>query len=109
VDVGQGGAQRADSTLRPAQAHRYHSYSIPTPPTVLFHPGWSNGTAAVRGTAPLNGRRAYWEIEVSHRLFGTSLMFGVGTARARTHESYFTNLLGVDEHSWGACLLLECH
>lgn len=74
--------------------------------TVLFHPGWSNGTAAVRGTKPLlapfqNGYKAYyWEIDVSHRVFGTSLMFGVGTKKADLHAGAFINLIGKDKNSW---------
>jgi len=31
--------------------------------TVLFHPSWSNGTAAIRGTKPLDADRVYyWEV-----------------------------------------------
>lgn len=36
-----------------------------------FHPNWSKGTAAIRGTRILNHGRYYWEIHVSHRVFGT--------------------------------------
>lgn len=36
-----------------------------------FHPNWSKGTAAVRGTQAINSCRHYWEIHVSHRVFGT--------------------------------------
>ena len=43
-----------------------------------FHPNWSNGTAGGRGTRVLNGGRFYWEINVSQRIFGTSMMFGIG-------------------------------
>lgn len=39
--------------------------------TVHFHPNWSKGTAAVRGTHAINNGRHYWEIHVSHRVFGT--------------------------------------
>lgn len=66
-----------------------------------FHPNWSNGTAGVRGTRVLNGGRFYWEINVSQRIFGTSMMFGIGTRRARLHVDAFVNMLGEDEHSWG--------
>ena len=66
-----------------------------------FHPNWSNGTAGVRGTRVLNGGRYYWEINVSQRIFGTSMMFGIGTKRARLHVDAFVNMLGEDEHSWG--------
>lgn len=44
--------------------------------TAFFHPNWSNGTAAVRGTRILNRGRYYWEINVTRRIFGTSMMFG---------------------------------
>ena len=66
-----------------------------------FHPNWSNGTAAVRGNKPLNYGVHYWEVCVSQRVFGTSMMFGVCTKHARLHVSAFTNLLGEDAHSWG--------
>ncbi|XP_002737573.1 SPRY domain-containing SOCS box protein 3-like [Saccoglossus kowalevskii] len=69
--------------------------------SVLFHPNWSNGTAAVRGNDALNNGRHYWEIDVSQRIFGTSMMFGVGTKRARLHVDAFVNLLGENEESWG--------
>lgn len=29
------------------------------------------------------------------------MMFGIGTDRTRLHADNFTNLLGMDEHSWG--------
>lgn len=44
--------------------------------TAHFHPNWSNGTAGVRGTRILNRGRYYWEINVTRRIFGTSMMFG---------------------------------
>ncbi|ELU18874.1 hypothetical protein CAPTEDRAFT_133111 [Capitella teleta] len=70
--------------------------------TALFHPNWSNGTAGVRGTRSLNRHGAhYWEIHVQRRLFGTSMMFGIATKKARLHVDAFVNLLGEDEHSWG--------
>ena len=69
--------------------------------TAIFHPEWSNGTAAVRGTKILNYGRHYWEIKLTKRVFGTSMMFGVGTVRARLHVDAFVNLLGEDDQSWG--------
>jgi len=66
-----------------------------------FHPNWSNGSAGVRGTRILNGGRYYWEITVSKRIFGTSMMFGIGTKKARLHVDAFVNMLGEDENSWG--------
>ncbi|GAB6026301.1 hypothetical protein CHUAL_012507 [Chamberlinius hualienensis] len=69
--------------------------------TAHFHPNWSNGTAGVRGTRTLNNGRYYWEIRVSQRVFGTSMMFGIGTRKARLHVNSFINMLGEDEHGWG--------
>ena len=66
-----------------------------------FHPYLSNLTAGVRGTRVLNGGRYYWEINVKN-IFGTSIMFGIGTKKARLHvEDDFVNMLGEDKHSWG--------
>ena len=66
-----------------------------------FHPNWSNGTAGVRGNKALTRGTHYWEIKLSQRVFGTSMMFGVGTKRARLHVDAFVNLLGEDSQSWG--------
>ncbi|CAM1303735.1 Uncharacterised protein g3589 [Pycnogonum litorale] len=66
-----------------------------------FHPNWSHGTAAVRATRDLKSGRSYWEIKVSDRLFGTSMMFGIGTKKCRLHCDSFVNLLGEDCDSWG--------
>ncbi|GIY86217.1 SPRY domain-containing SOCS box protein 3 [Caerostris darwini] len=66
-----------------------------------FHPNWSNGTAGVRGTRILNRGRYYWEINVSQRIFGTSMMFGISTKKCRLHANAFVNMLGEDEHGWG--------
>ncbi len=69
--------------------------------TAHFHPNWSNGTAGVRGSVVLNGGIHYWEIKITQRIFGTSMMFGIGTRRARLHVDAFVNLLGEDDQSWG--------
>ncbi|XP_064606715.1 SPRY domain-containing SOCS box protein 3-like [Liolophura sinensis] len=69
--------------------------------TAHFHPNWSNGTAGVRGTRILNYGKHYWEIKISQRIFGTSMMFGIGTQRARLHVDAFVNMLGEDGQSWG--------
>ena len=61
---------------------------------VTFHPHWSNGTAGIRSYEPLLGDFNYWEIHVGNRVFGTSLMFGVSTKKARLHANEFTNMLG---------------
>lgn len=69
--------------------------------TVHFHPNWSKGTAGVLGKRPLNNGRFYWELHVSQRVFGTSIMFGIGTKYARLHANSFINMLGEDEQGWG--------
>ncbi len=69
--------------------------------TAHFHPNWSNGTAGVRGTKALNYGKHYWEVKVTQRIFGTSMMFGIGTKKARLHVDAFVNMIGEDEHSWG--------
>ncbi|XP_023211194.1 SPRY domain-containing SOCS box protein 3-like isoform X1 [Centruroides sculpturatus] len=69
--------------------------------TAHFHPNWSNGTAGVRGTRILNRGRYYWEVKVSQRIFGTSMMFGIGTKKARLHVDAFVNMLGEDGQGWG--------
>lgn len=91
--------------------------------SACFHPNWSKGTAAIRGTRILNHGRYYWEIHVSERVFGTryfvwsfngkyekinysflhcdSMMFGVGTKEARLHANKFINMLGEDSNGWG--------
>ncbi|XP_056630939.1 SPRY domain-containing SOCS box protein 3 [Diorhabda carinulata] len=66
-----------------------------------FHPNWSSGTAGVRGTKVLNNGRYFWELHLSRRIFGTSMMFGIGTKKARLHADSFTNLLGKDNQGWG--------
>lgn len=40
-------------------------------------------------------------IQVSQRVFGTSMMFGIGTKKACLHRNAFTNLIGEDDNSWG--------
>jgi len=69
--------------------------------TVHFHPNWSKGTAGIQGKRPLNNGRYYWELHVSQRVFGTSIMFGIGTKNCRLHANAFRNMLGENEHGWG--------
>ena len=45
--------------------------------------------------------RFYWEIQVTDRLFGTSMMFGVATRNCAVHADSFVNLIGTDCHGWG--------
>lgn len=71
---------------------------------VRFHPGYSSGTAAVRGNSPfLQGHVYYWEIKMLTALYGTDVMVGVGTKRAELDKSayQFCSLLGSDKESWG--------
>ncbi|XP_059221826.1 SPRY domain-containing SOCS box protein 3 [Stomoxys calcitrans] len=75
--------------------------SGPNERTVHFHPNWSKGTAGVVGKRTLNNGRFYWELHVSQRIFGTSIMFGIGTRKARLHANSFRNMLGENEHGWG--------
>ena len=49
----------------------------------------------------MNYGRHYWELKLTKRVFGTSMMFGVGTSQARIHADAFLNILGEDQHSWG--------
>uniref|UniRef100_A0A0N5AUS4 SPRY domain-containing protein n=1 Tax=Syphacia muris TaxID=451379 RepID=A0A0N5AUS4_9BILA len=70
---------------------------------VAFHTDISNGTIAVRGDRPLTADViAFWKIEIVQPLFGTSIMFGVGSSRAKRSLRYcFANLLGFDDQSYG--------
>lgn len=56
-----------------SQRHRSQEVVLsgPTYRIASFHPNWSKGTAGVRGTRILNNGRYYWEIHLSHRVFGT--------------------------------------
>lgn len=75
--------------------------AIPFDNTVLFHPIQSRGTAGIRGSRILNNGKFYWELKMVDRVFGTSIMFGIGTKEASLHSDIFKNLLGQDIHSWG--------
>uniref|UniRef100_A0A183GT01 B30.2/SPRY domain-containing protein n=1 Tax=Heligmosomoides polygyrus TaxID=6339 RepID=A0A183GT01_HELPZ len=70
---------------------------------VLFHPVYAFGTAGIRGAKQLTATSiVYWDTRVCQNLFGTSIMFGVGTKQASTRaRSQFVDLLGEDEHSYG--------
>ncbi|KAF6203807.1 hypothetical protein GE061_002142 [Apolygus lucorum] len=71
---------------------------------VRFHPGYSSGTAAIRGDSPFSrGNVYYWEIKMLTCLYGTDVMVGVGTKAAELHNSayQFCSLLGSDKESWG--------
>ncbi|XP_066998112.1 SPRY domain-containing SOCS box protein 3 isoform X2 [Anabrus simplex] len=71
---------------------------------VFFHPGYSSGTAVVRGNKPcVKGQYYYWEIKVLTPMYGTDVMVGVGTSKInlREPEVRFCSFLGSDEESWG--------
>ncbi|KAJ8681202.1 hypothetical protein QAD02_016989 [Eretmocerus hayati] len=71
---------------------------------VKFHPGYSIGTAAIRGNKMMSkGRHHYWEVKMITPVYGTDVMVGVGTKKAdltSTTDS-FCSLLGRDNESWG--------
>lgn len=70
--------------------------------SVMFHPVWSNGTAGVRGNRMLNGGIYYWEVETGNRLFGTAMMFGIGSDSTSLHaEVFLHDMIGRDRHSFG--------
>lgn len=62
-----------DDPWRWSREHRSSEVAVngPLGRTAFFHPNWSKGTAAVRGTRVLNNGRYYWEIHVTNRVFGT--------------------------------------
>ncbi|KAI6221122.1 SPRY domain-containing SOCS box protein 3 [Aphelenchoides besseyi] len=71
--------------------------------TVVFHPNYSYGTAAVLGELKLTPETvAYWEIRIPN-VSGTSMMFGIGTANAKLLSPIsFENLIGnEDRQSYG--------
>lgn len=51
---------------------------------VRFHPGYSSGTAAVRGDKPcVTGSDYYWEIKVLTLLYGTDVVSATDFCQAR--------------------------
>lgn len=71
---------------------------------LVFHPVYSQGTAVIRGTQPLqHGRHHYWEIKVLSTLAGTDIMLGIGTDKVDllSHRFKFASVLGQDDQSWG--------
>nr|CAD2184162.1 unnamed protein product [Meloidogyne enterolobii] len=63
--------------------------------SILFHPEYSVGTAAIRSKISLTKNSlAFWEIYVEN-IFGSSMMFGIGTENSLLNASLvFANLLG---------------
>ncbi|XP_072535319.1 SPRY domain-containing SOCS box protein 3 [Salminus brasiliensis] len=70
---------------------------------VSFHPDYSCGTAAIRGSAELRHGQHFWEIKMTSPVYGTDMMVGIGTAEVNLdqYRHSFCSLLGVDAHSWG--------
>lgn len=70
---------------------------------VEFNPGYSNGTTAIRGNKLMEkGRHHFWEIKMVTIIYGTDVMVGVGTAKAKLNvRGEFCSLLGSDKESWG--------
>lgn len=70
--------------------------------TVCFHSTNSYSTIAVSASRALKCNTiAYWEIK-TNLLYGTSIMFGIGTEKARQNAPIeFLDLLGEDDQSYG--------
>ena len=72
--------------------------------SVLFHPNYSSGTAAVRGdTALVRPFHYYWEVKMMRPVYGTDVMVGLATKdlNLSQHSNNFASLIGSDKHSWG--------
>ena len=68
-----------------------------------FHIDWSSGTAAVRGNKPINiypNRKYYWEVLLKDRIFGTSMMIGLTTSKAKLYSNSYINLIGENKFGW---------
>ncbi|KAM4624373.1 SPRY domain-containing SOCS box protein 3 [Polymixia lowei] len=70
---------------------------------VSFHPDYSCGTAAMRGTKELADGQHFWEIKMTSPVYGTDMMVGIGTSEMNLDKfkHSFSSLLGHDEDSWG--------
>lgn len=69
-----------------------------------FHPDYSCGTAAIRGTRQFReGEEHYWEVQMSSAVYGTDMMIGIGSASVNLdrYKSQFCSLIGKDTESWG--------
>ena len=72
--------------------------------TVLFHPTYSSGTAAVRGdTGLVRSCHYYWEVKMVREVYGTDVMVGLATGDMdlALHTNNFASLIGCDMNSWG--------
>ncbi|XP_064624225.1 SPRY domain-containing SOCS box protein 3-like [Lineus longissimus] len=70
---------------------------------VKFHPDFSSGTAAVRGTKVMKEGQHYWEVKMVTPVYGTDMMIGVGTGDVdmNAYHHMFCSLLGSHSNSWG--------
>lgn len=79
---------------------------------VLFHPDYSCGTAAARGSLPLTqGGEYYWEIKMTSAVYGTDMMLGVCTSDTdiTQYKTSFCSLVGKDNTSWGLSYIGNFH
>ena len=71
-------------------------------PSQRMRADYSYGTGGFRGKMVLNGGRFYWEVNLTHEIFGTSMVFGIGIGKLRHGvESDYVKMLGEDMNSWG--------
>ena len=71
-------------------------------PSQRVRADYSYGTDEFRGKMVLNGGRFYWDVNLSHEIFGRSMMFGIGIEKLRPGaESDNVKMLGEDMNSWG--------
>ena len=81
---------------------RNESYLHNPPPSKRMQADFSYGTGGFREKMVLNGGRFYWEVNLTHEIFGTSMVFGIGTEKLRHGiESDYVKMLGEDLNSWG--------
>ncbi|XP_020627957.1 SPRY domain-containing SOCS box protein 3-like isoform X2 [Orbicella faveolata] len=79
---------------------------------VLFHPDYSCGTAAAKGSEPLcQGGEYYWEIKMTSAVYGTDMMLGVCTSDldVTQYKTSFCSLIGKDSNSWGLSYIGNFH
>lgn len=79
---------------------------------VLFHPDYSCGTAAAKGSQPLTpGGEYYWEIKMTSAVYGTDMMLGVCTRDMdiTQYKTSFCSLIGKDSNSWGLSYIGNFH
>ena len=48
--------------------------------TVIFHPNFSNGTAAVRGSTPMKDGQHFWEVKMITPVYGTNMVIPNATS-----------------------------